>query len=340
MRLPAHGVLGQWIRSAALVFALALASRASAAQEPSGARGEEIVVNLAAGRVVIAVVKDAMVIGTVEDPIESETRPPTPTVLGSTRVCIVLGADEWVSPGAHREVARLSTELPRLRSRMVSSSPHLEQAQEGTEASDIESVGQALLERLNQVASLLHGRVDLPLNEPITELVIADYLPGYGPEAWQLTYEMKQEEEKDDYWSTRVLRPVYLQFWPPEKGQPRTLIEFSYPPENAPPSLLDLLRQNDNRLESIEKPDAKMAEVAGHFLAGESNKVMAVDAVQFLRAALAAVSTPQARQTMILIGRESGIQWILAPPSEPVRPGTEETRPSDAPSLMKPPSSR
>jgi hypothetical protein len=130
-----------------------------------------------------------------------------------------------------------------------------------------------------------------------------------------------------------------LQFWPPEKGQPRTLIEFDYPPENVGPSLLDLLRQKDPRLDRIEKSDAKMTEVAGYFLAGESNKVSAVDAVQFLRAALNAISTPQTRQTMVSIGSETGVQWILAPPPERERPGVEKERPPGAPSLAKPPSS-
>ncbi len=340
MRLPVRAVLGRVFRNVALFFALLLCVRVAAAQDTYEPPGEEIVVNLAAGRVVIAVVKDAIVIGTLENPIEAETHPPTPVILGSARVGVVLGAEEWVSLATKRDLARLSRELPSLHSHLVAPSPHLEQAQGGTEAADIEAVGQGLLERLNQVAKLLHGRVELPENEPITELVIADYLIGYGPEVWQLTYEMKQEQQKGDYWDTRVLRPVYLQFWPPERGQPRTLVEFNYPPENAPPSLLDLLRQNDHRLDMMEKSDVKMAEVAGRFLAGESNKILAVDAVQFLRAALAAISTPQTRQTMILIGPETGAQWILALPPEPGRPGPEGERPPDAPSLMKPPSSR
>ena len=95
----------------------------------------------------------------------------------------------------------------------------------------------------------LHAKVDLPANEPLAELILVGYQPGYGPEVWQLAYAMKQREEEPGYWTTRVLLPSYVQLWPPEKGQPHTLIEFAYPPENAPPTLLELLRQKDPRLE-------------------------------------------------------------------------------------------
>jgi len=326
--------------SGTLIALSFLVSKARATpQETYNVPGEEIVANLAAGRVIIAVVKDAMVVGTVESPIEAGSRLPSPTMLGSERVGILLGAVEWVSPVAGRDLARLDKELPRLRSHVGSASPHLRQYEEGAEAADIEAVGQGLLERLNQVAGLLHSRVELPVNEPIAELIIADYLTGYGPEVWQLTYGINQEQQKGDYWDTRVLRPVYLQFWPPEKGQPRTLIEFNYPPKDAPISLLQLLRQRDPRLTAMTESDAKMAEVANDFLAGESNKILAVDAVQFLRAALTAISTPQTRETFLSLGRETGVQWILAPPSDHVQPEEERERGPDVPSLKSSPSS-
>ncbi len=63
--------------------------------------------DLAAGRVVIAVVKDAILIGSVENPIEAETRPPAPVEIESSRVGIILGAVDWFSPSSRREVARL-----------------------------------------------------------------------------------------------------------------------------------------------------------------------------------------------------------------------------------------
>ncbi|HXJ18205.1 MAG TPA: hypothetical protein VNM68_13545 [Candidatus Polarisedimenticolia bacterium] len=318
-----------------LIGRWACAPRVSA-QDIPGAPTEEIVANLAAGRVVIAVVKNAILVATVEEPLEAETRPPTPVALASERLGVMLGAVEWWSPSSQQEIARLDKELPHLRSLAVTTTPHLGQSQGGDEATDIEAIGKGLLSRLNEVAEGLHGKVNSPANEPIAELIVADYLTGYGPEVWQLAYRIKQEEQRAEYWTTRVLPPAYLQFWPPEKNQPRTLVEFHYPPENAPPSLLDLLRGKDPRLEKIRSSDAKMAGVADRLLAGESNKVSADDATQFLRAALDAIAPPQARETMAMIRPETGFAWVLPPPEEPTERRQPE-RPSNAPTLAKPP---
>jgi hypothetical protein len=316
------GVMPLWLRAQA--------------QQP-GTPTEEIVANLAAGRVVIAVVKDAILIGTVENPIEEGAHPPIPVPIATDRLGVVLGAVDWFSPSSHQELARLDQELPHLRPELVAPTPHIGAVQGGGEATDIEAVGQGLLERLDQVAPQLHAKLDLPESEPLAELIVADYLPGYGPEVWQLSYGIQQEEQDNDYWTTRVLRPTYLQFWPPEKGQPRTLVEFAYPPDNPPPTLLELLRNHDPRLEKITASDPKMAEVANRFLQGESNKIPSAEAIQFLRAVLDAIAPPNAAETMASITEESGFAWILAPPPEPKSPVVPEARRPGAPTLMGPP---
>ena len=323
--------------AAAWVLLPARGSNALAQDRPETPNAE-VVANLAAGQVVIAVVKDAILIGTVENPIEPETRVPVPTPMGGQRAGVILGADEWFSPSSQVDLALFDQELPHLRPRMaaVAPGPHLQQPQAGAVAGDIETIGQGVLDRLNQVASMLHGKVDLPPTEPITEVIIADYLEDYGPEVWQLTYSITQEEETAGYWNTRVARPVYVQIWPPEKGQPHTLMEFSYPPENPRPSLLDLLRQNDPRIEKIRSSDAKMDEVAAKLLRGESNKIDSADATQFLRAALAAITPPNARQAMGMIGKESGFDWILKPPPEQITRRAHTERPAGAPTLVHP----
>jgi hypothetical protein len=334
-----------WI--GALVTVLGLSAPRTFAQQPPEAPAQEIVANLAAGRVVIAVVKDAILIATVENPIEAGTSPPTPVPLGSVRAGVILGSVDWFSPSSQQDLARLGAELPHLRTRLVADSPHLAGNQGGAEATDIEATGQGLFERLNAVAKGLHGKVDVPPDEPLAELIIADYLPGYGPEVWQVKYEMKQVQQRRDYWDTRVLRPTYLQFWPPEKGQPRTLLEFDYPPENQSTTLLALLRNKDPRLERIRSSDAKIAQLADLFLAGDSNKVLAADATQLLRAALDATAPPRARETMAVIRQESGFEWLVPPPRESQKPTqpqahqpTEPERPAEAPSLLKPPAPR
>lgn len=311
-----------------------------AAQEVSDTPQEEIVANLAAGRVVIAVVKDAILIATVEDPIEAQTRVPTPVPVSDMRIGVILGADEWFSPSTLEELARLDAELPRIRAQTASTAPRLEPPGEGSQATDIQSIGQGLLERLSDLAKGLHGKIRLPEGEPIAELIIADYLQGYGPEVWQVTYAIEQQEERADYWDTRVPQPRYLQFWPPEKGQPHTLVEFFYPPQSGSPTLLDMLRQKDPRIEKAVMSDSKIWEVADQFLKGESQKVSAADATQFLRAALEAIAPPKARQTMAVLSAETGFHWILPPPPEPKKPGPPKQRPPGAPTLIKPPSSR
>ena len=69
-------------------------------QETPPSAGQEVAANLATGRVVITVVKDAILIATVENPIEAGTRPPAPVELDSSRVGIILGPVDWFSPSS------------------------------------------------------------------------------------------------------------------------------------------------------------------------------------------------------------------------------------------------
>jgi hypothetical protein len=309
----------------------------AAAQQVQDVPTEEVVVNFAAGRVVIAVVKDAILIGTIENQIEPQTHPPTPVQMNRTRAGILLGAVDWFSPSSLLQLARLDTELPHLHGHFTAPNPRLNQAQATPEATDLEALGQNLFERMNVVAGNLHGKLDWPSSEPVAQLIVAGYLQGYGPEVWELSFTLNQEMQRLDYYDTHISHPAYLQSWPPEKGQPHTLLEFQYPPENATPTLLDLLRQKDPRIEKICASDAKMREVADHFLEGQSGKVVATDATQFLRAALSVLTPPGARQTMASISFDTGFEWILRPPPEPHRATAqgEQERPADAPSLLK-----
>jgi hypothetical protein len=307
---PFHGRLrraaSNFYTGIAALFALAIVSLCfsvpAAAQQVQDVPTEEIVVNFAAGR-----------------------------------AGILLGAVDWFSPSSQLQLARLDTELPHLHGHFAASGPHINQAQASPEASDIESVGQNLYERMNAVVGNLHGKLDWPQDEPVAELILADYIQGYGAEVWQLTFTLKQEMQRLDYYDTHVSHPAYLQSWPPEKGQPHTLVEFQYPPENTTPTLLDLLRRKDPRIEKICASDAKMREVADLFLQGQSGKIIAADATQFLRAVLAVLAPQDARQTMAIIGIDTGFDWILRPPPEPKRASAQadQERPADAPSLLK-----
>jgi hypothetical protein len=331
-------ITGRVVCGSVLLLFSFVRAPATIAQEAPEHPVEEVVANLAAGRVVIAVVKDAMIIGTIENPIETGTHPPTPVQLSSRRAAIALGAVDWFSPSSQQQLARFDRDLPRATSGRISRGPTLQQPHAEVEAVDIEAIGEGMADRLKEVTQSLHSPIELPAGEPLVEIIVADFLAGYGPEVWQITFSIEQQPVRLDYLDTRILPPHYVQFWPPEKGHPHTLVEFRYPPGNNLPSILDLLRQNDPRLEKIRNSDAKMGEVARRLLEGESAKILSADAIQFLRGAMAAVAPPNARQTMAIIGFETGFDWILAPPPEPKQPGKEKERSPGAPSLLKPPS--
>lgn len=311
-----------------LLFGVPLASWA---QATIGKINGEVVADLAAGRVVIAVVKDAILVGTLENPIEVDTQPPTPVMLSSERFGVYLGPVNWWSPPGKDEIAALDQELPRLRTYAVAMPPHLGQSQGGDQPAELEIIGQSLQQRLNQLAESLHGPLNFPPDEPFAQLIVADYFAGYGPEIWQVSYTLEQEEQSDNFWTSGINRPTYLQFYPPEKGQPHTLVEFDYPARNPAPSLLHLLRRQDPVLQRVIDSDPKMREVARHFLEGSGNKVRAADATQFLRAMLDALAPPHARETVGILHPDTGFSWILAPPPE--KPLHQQNRAPGAPTL-------
>jgi hypothetical protein len=313
------------------------------AQQTQETPTEEFVANLATGRVIILVVKDAIVIATVENPIEAQTHVPTPVAVTSVRAEIMLGAVDWISPSSQVQLARLDRELPHLRGAAALKPGSLGGPQSSSEATDLEGVGQAVFERFNEVTRNIHGRIDLPAGEPIAQIVVAGFAKDYGAEVWLLTFNVKQDLQREDYFNTHITRPTFEQFWPPEKGQPHTLVEFQYPPEGALPTLLDLLKKKDPRLDKIASSDAKMSEVVSLLLAGDSKKILATDAVQFIRAALGALAPANARETVSVVTEDSGLRWVVQPPAEakPLKslgapPSEKDERPADAPSLVHP----
>lgn len=195
----------------ALVFCVSLwfLSSSLRAQENE----QEVVANLAAGRVVLYVARDAIVIGAVEQHVEPDSRPPLVLPLGERRLGILLGAVEWVWPASGRPLVRLDRDLPALLSEATRPQPKPEMAQ----ASDIEVIGVTFLESLRAVTNQLHHKLDLHPDEPVAELLVVGYEPGYGPEVWLLAYRLAQEVLRGEYWRTRVLRPSYTQLYPPEK---------------------------------------------------------------------------------------------------------------------------
>lgn len=304
-----------FLRTAAnsLVFALICvaiipgAARLRARRQRSGGEtGEEVVANLAAGRAVVLVAKDGIVVATVESRAEPETLPPLIVPLNGGRVAVFLGAVEWREPFSGQPPERLDVEFRKGAARAAP--PKNLEAGGGT---DLEQIGLAVLDPLRAVAGKLHRKIEMPENEPIVELLIVGYSPDYGPEVWSLRYPLVQEPMRGDYWHTRILRPRFLQLYPPEKGQPRTLMEVRYPPAGAnSAALLDLLKGGDPRISRLRSSSTAQADAMDRILRGDSTKVPMAAARDFLLAALNGIAEPDARQLMITIGEQKGLEWV------------------------------
>jgi hypothetical protein len=311
---------------------------------PSGVRAQgdaaqEVAVNLAEGRVVICAAKDGIIVATADEHTEPGSRQPVVVTLSALRAGVLLGAVEWIQPESSDKPVRLDGELERLAAVALNTSGR---PKSSDAASDIESIGVALLERVREVAGQLHHKINLGEDEPLLRLVLVDYVPDYGPEAWAIDYHIHQDALASDYWRTRVLRPSYNQLYPPEKGQPHTLIEVRYPPANratAAPELLDLLRQNDPRLAKFRTVNEILAKSVALVTGGESQKSLAASDADFLRAALPAVTPPETKLTMALVDFDRGFRWLIQPPASAVpAPADEKPREPDAPTLRRKPS--
>jgi len=317
---------------AVLLFA-ALPLRTCAQDDSAQPRGQEIVANLCAGRVVIGVAKDGIVVATLENPIEPETRPPMIVPVSEERVAILLGAADWWLPDENRELASIYDELPDLPSTQGRQSPHLQESASegaGSEATGIEQIANRLRGRLSLVANYIHGSLDLQNGEPLLQMILVDYAPDYGPEVWLVKYSVDQEPEQGDYWQTRVLQPHYTQLWPPEKGQPRGLIEVSYP---SAPTLANLISGGDARVAQSISATPGMQQVSAAILDGKIEKESAVDVAEFLRTCLHAATVPSARMVEAELNPKRGVGWFVRPPTEIRTAGSEQVRTPGAPSL-------
>ena len=281
---------------------------------------QEVAVNLTEGRVVICATKDGIVLAAMDTRGEAGSRPPDITIVSALRIGVMLGADEWVLPDSKDKPVRLDEEFTKL---VAAALNYGDAKDQGFRASDIESIGIALLERIRVLAGQLHHKINLGEDEPLVRVVLAGYVPNYGPEAWVLDYHIAQDALGNDIWRTRVLRPSYNQLYPPDKGQPKTLMEVRYPPENrakGEPELLDLLHQNDDRLAKLRDANEIEAKSVALVVQGQSQKSDEAGFISFLKAALPAVTPPQTKLAMAMIDYDRGFQWILAPPKPPAPP--------------------
>ena len=287
------------------------------AQESSD---QEVAVNLAEGRVVICAAKDSIILAAMDAHGEAGSQPLGITILTAERMGVMLGAVEWVQPDSKDKPVRLDDEFRGLIAAALNNGGPKDDA---FRASDIESVGIAVLERVRVLAGLLHHKINLGEDEPLIRIVLVGYVRDYGPEAWTIDYHIRQDDLGNDIYRTRVLRPTYDQLYPPEKGKPKTFMEVRYPPENratGEPELLDLLQQNDSRLTKIRAANETGEKSVTLAVEGQSQKTDAASLVSFLKAALPAIAAPETKLMMARVDYAGGFQWILAPPKAPAPP--------------------
>ena len=150
---------------------LALLAVLSFAAIPAAAQSDEIVANLAGGRVIILVAGDGIVFAAINHPLEATSVPPRVATVGSSHVGVFFGASEWQVPAQPRPI-RLDRNLDD-----VHSDPRTTYRAPGSGEADLELIGVSFLERLRPLVSQLHHKIDLKPDEPLFEIVLIGYAP-------------------------------------------------------------------------------------------------------------------------------------------------------------------
>lgn len=295
---------------------------------------DELVANLAGGRVIVDVARESIIFAALDQPVERNSIPPRVMDLDTRHIGVLLGASEWKYPSDPKPV-RMDRDFQRAGSR----DPHYERAP-GEAEPDLEILGEAFLEKLRPLVAQLHHKLDFPPDEPLFQVVIIGYAPNnYGPEVWVVEYRIEQEQiaTREEYWQTRVLRPRYTQLYPPEKHAPRTVLEIRYPADAKGPTLPQLIEGNDPEIDHLGTRDPRFTKVLESMRRGQTQKVAAVESIDFMRAVLPLVNEG-AHFILGTMEEGGGFRWVV-PPDEPVEKAEKQdkNRPPDAPTLMKRP---
>lgn len=308
---------------------------------PQG-REEEIVANLASGRVIVHVTAEGIVFATIEKSTEADSIAPRIVAIDSGHIGILLGAAEWQIPAGSDPVfvdKKIQHEGKRPSAADRAARPDGMERLEDKNA-DLELIGIAYLEALRSLAGQLHHRVELGPNEPLLELVVIGFAPkDYGAEVWLYEYRMVQEAVRGDFYQTRILRPHTTQLYPPEKHEPRTVVEVRYPSDSSDVPFAGLIQRNDPLISRLASSDPKFARVVDRIQVGKANTAKFTDAADFLRA----VVVPLAGRARFAVGtfaERGGLDWLV-PPEQPVQKAKSEKgdkdRSADAPTLRPKP---
>src|SRR6266436_7704387 len=315
------------------VFITAVSAPASAQD-----KDDEIVATLTGGRVIIHATQESITFVALDEPIEAGSVPPRVMSLDSRHVAVLLGSSEWRMPADPNPIR-----MDQGYTRTGGPDPRYQSSYSGEAEADLEQMGVAFLEKLTPLAARLHHRLDFPADQPLFEMVVIGFGPrDYGPEVWTVEYRMTQTNvaTRGDFWQTRVLRPRFVQIYPPEKHEPRKLVETCYPGACKGPTLQQLLEGNEPGLEKLAKSDIKVSKAVAFISNGQAQKAARQDADTFLRAAVPLIY-PERHFVMATFEEEHGFQWIV-PPNEPMERAKvvkdakeDKNHPTEAPSLRR-----
>ena len=103
------------------------------------------------------------------------------------------------------------------------------------EPTDIEDIGVGLLEVIRPLTDQLHHKLDLAPDEPLVQLLLADYVENYGPEIWRLAIPRPPAKYRQRLLeNAHSCAPPTTSSIRPKKVEPRTLVEVRYPLATAP----------------------------------------------------------------------------------------------------------
>ena len=307
---------------------------ALAAGVTTRAQEDEIVANLAGGRAIIHVANDAILFAAIDRPLESKSVPPRIAAIDSRHVGIFFGASEWQVTSQPKPI-RLDRDIPHL------GAVDTRFTSPGSAEQDLEQISVAFLEKLRPLVSQLHHPLDLKPDEPLFQIILLGYAPrDYGPEIWLIEYQVEQSSvaARGNYLQTHILRPRFTQLYPPEKHQPKTLIEVRVPANLQDIPLLGLIQQNAPAIGRLRSSDPHISKVIDLIQKGEAQKADPVAAGDFLRAALP-ILAGDAHFFLGSMTENGRLDWIVPPdePREKIKTTEDKNRPPDAPTLQQKP---
>jgi len=179
---------------------------------------EEIVATLSAGHVVWCVTRDSILVAAVGGGDEQGSHLPAILPISSFRMGVLLGAVDW-NQGSAGKAVRLDAELPQAAANATRRPTKTNAAPDPNEPSDIEQIGVGVLELLRPLVSQLHRKLDLAPNEPLVEVLLADYAENYGPEIWSLKYRIQQDNLGNDYWEHTFFGRLTISFIHPRRAR-------------------------------------------------------------------------------------------------------------------------